>query len=111
MISFETILFTILLILTFISIRKTENSSLSIEKCNYLKGIFAVIVFINHVSTVDDILDPLYTYLALAVVAAFFFISGYGVMSGYIKDNNYLNSFLKKRFIKLILPYMIITRL
>lgn len=40
-------------------------------------------------------------------MATFFFYSGYGLMSSYLKKENYLKSFFNKRIMKVVIPYII----
>ena len=107
--TFQTISFILLVILTIFSFRKKENEILSIENTNILRGIFALCIIIFHVSKEGEPLFFIYDYLGIVVVGAFFFISAFGSMKGYMSRDNYSRSFLINRFTKLIIPYLIIT--
>ena len=107
--TFQTILFILLVILILFSFRKKENEILSIENTNILRGIFALCIIIFHVAKEGEPLFFIYDYLGIVVVGAFFFISAFGSMKGYMNRNNYSRSFLINRFTKLIIPYLIIT--
>lgn len=45
--------------------------------------------------------------IGIIAVATFFFYSGYGLMSSYLKKENYLKSFFSKRIMKVLIPYII----
>lgn len=110
MISFEDIAFVILLILIFLSLRKNDQEDfLNTKNANQLRGIFALLIIIFHIAKDDDLIFPIFDYFAITVVAAFFFISGFGLMKGYINKPNYHVGYLQKRFVKVLLPYIIMT--
>ena len=107
MFSFETLIFIVLMITVLLSIKKDEgNGALSFSNSNHLRGIFALCIMIFHISKEYDILYPVFYYLSQSVVAAFFFLSGYGLMKGYLNKENYHKNYLLNRTIKLFLPYL-----
>lgn len=46
-------------------------------------------------------------YIGFIIVALFFFLSGYGIMAGYIEKTNYLAGFLKRHLLGILIPYWI----
>ncbi|MBQ6334056.1 MAG: acyltransferase family protein [Erysipelotrichaceae bacterium] len=66
-------------------------------------------ILIFHVSKETDLLYPLFSYLSNVVVGAFFFISSYGLTKGYLNDPSYIKAYPMKRFLKVGLPYLIMT--
>lgn len=93
-----------------IQIKKNEEEYLSLEYTKYLKGILALIVVFCHIQY-DRINLPIFkvfNYVGDFAVALFFFLSGYGLMSQYIKKRQeYLKDFLSKRILKLIIIYVV----
>ena len=110
MFSFESLIFILLLILMIISIRKS-NDDLILNRDNSLsiRGIFAACIMIFHISKETDIFFPVFDYLAIVLVGAFFFLSGFGSAKQYLNRDNYWKDYLKNRFFRLILPYLIMT--
>ena len=110
MVTFEMLSFIGLVLLVLLLVKKDDyRSPLSISDLNYLRGIFALLILIFHVSKESDPFYPLFHYFSIVVVGTFFFISGFGLMKGYMKDDCYYDSYPKKRFYKVVLPYLIMT--
>lgn len=89
-----------------------ENNYMSKEYTNCLRGIFAILVVFHHLHQYTELLSGEYIgtilqTLGFLCVAMFFFFSGYGLMFSSDKEN-YINSFLKKRFVPLYLFYVIL---
>ena len=74
-----------------------------------LRGIFALIIMIFHISKETDFFYPLFHYFSITVVGAFFFLSGYGLMTANLNKKQYYKDFLKNRLTKLFLPYLFMT--
>ncbi len=107
MFSFQTLILPILFVLVCLSIRKDRgNHALSMSNTVHLRGIFALCIMIFHISKEEDILYPVFYYLSQSVVSAFFFLSGYGLMKGYLNKEDYRKDYLLKRTVKLFLPYL-----
>ena len=89
MFSFESLIFILLLILMIISIRKS-NDDLILNRDNSLsiRGIFAACIMIFHISKETDIFFSIFDYLAIVLVGAFFFLSGFGSAKQYINRDN-----------------------
>lgn len=107
MFTFETIVFPILLVIIFLSTRNDESSNaLTINNSQHLRGVFALCIMIFHISKETDLLYPVFAYLGITVVGAFFFLSGYGLMKGFLNKPDYHKGYLLKRITKLFLPYL-----
>lgn len=107
MFTFETAVFPILLVIIFLSTRNDETSNaLAINNSQHLRGIFALCIMIFHISKETDLLYPVFAYLGITVVGAFFFLSGYGLMKGFLNKPDYHKGYLLKRITKLFLPYL-----
>ena len=93
-----------------LQINKNEEEYLSLEYTKYLKGILALVVVFCHIQY-DRINLPIFkvfNYVGNFAVALFFFLSGYGLMSQYVKKGNkYLQGFFRKRILKLIIIYLV----
>ena len=80
-----------------------------------LRGVLAMGNVIHHISlrvvdaTPDDSwLFSQFQFWGAPIVAAFFFLSGYGLMVSLIaKGNRYVDGFLKKRLLKIVLPLVL----
>jgi len=76
----------------------------------YLKGILALSIVLHHLSQRTDCGKPFsfFTNIGPEIVAVFFFISGYGLMSSVLaKGNSYFDHFLSKRLWKLCKPFIL----
>lgn len=112
MFTFETFIFIVLFAVTLLSLRRDPDADpLSLSNSLPLRGVFALCIIIFHVAKETDLLFPVFDYLSTTVVAMFFFISGYGLMKSYMKDEHYADHYLKKRFFRLVLPYLFVTML
>jgi len=87
------------------------EGNLSKDKCNCLKGVFAMVVLLHHLKqhsgVFSDYAVPSIIFQAMGYlsVAGFFFISGYGLaISWQKKGKSYIDKFVIKR----ILPFSII---
>ena len=83
------------------------------SKTTLMKAVLPFIIIIHHLS--NHFLDtawihPFY-YAGISVVILFFFISGYGIIASYLKNPHYFDGFFKKRFLKVLLPYLFILAL
>ncbi len=82
---------------------------LSKSNSDCLKGIFAVCVLIHHLYLGSDLLNGTVFGIALSMlgffsIGTFFFLSGYGLMCSYQKNEAYLVNFPRKR----LLPFYIL---
>lgn len=93
--------------------KNLQSCCLSKQKTLYLKGICAVLIVNIHGAINTDIafLEHIKSWGA-PVVSLFLFISGYGLLSSYLaQQNSYLNGFFRKRIWKTAKPYLIATAL
>ena len=80
-----------------------------------LRGVLAMGIVIHHISlrivdaTPDDMwIFSQFQFWGAPIVAVFFFLSGYGLMVSLItKGQEYLDGFLKKRLLKIVLPLVL----
>lgn len=103
------------LILFFLSmfLFKAKLASKSIgftsENSNQAQGIFIALVIIHHISerlTISAINNFTgYGYLAVGV---FFLLSGYGLIKSLKKREDYMQGFLKKKTVVILLPFVLI---
>lgn len=112
---FVDLLIVLLLILAlykckFFKFNEFNSDSLNIKNTDSLKAIFSIVVVFCHLTNVVNsgrlfwIFDSLGTF----AVAVFLFISGYGLMKQHITNDNYANSFIYKRLLKILIPYLIV---
>lgn len=93
-----------------LSVHERENSCLDKTNMNVLKGIACVLVIISHISLQlggKGILT-LTSSVGYLAVGVFFFSSGYGLMYSFINKGNYLKGFIKKRILKILVPFWIV---
>lgn len=86
---------------------------LSKDNSSCIKGIFAVVILIHHITQFNPVDMPNYVHLLVQStgylsVSVFFFFSGYGLSLQYNKNENYLNHFLKHRVLSLYGKYLFI---
>ena len=78
---------------------------------NCCKGIAAIIIMLHHisfrVSNLPVYVKPIW-YIAFPIVGFFFFMSGYGLTCGLLQKKNYLQGFLSKKLLNIIVPYVIV---
>ena len=89
-----------------------EIKYLSKEYTNCLRGIFAILVVIHHLYQYTGLLRQSYLGAILQLcgflsVSVFFFLSGYGLMLS-SKKANYVDQFLRTRFLPLYCFYIIL---
>lgn len=74
------------------------------------RGIAAIFIVLHHISQRITVIKALIVmrYIGFISVAVFFFISGYGLMSGFIYKKDYLKGFLRKRMLKILIPYWMV---
>ena len=78
---------------------------------NCCKGIAAMIIMLHHISfrlsNLSVYVKPIW-YIAFPIVGFFFFMSGYGLTCGLMQKKDYLQGFLSKRLLNIIVPYVIV---
>lgn len=91
-------------------VKRDELAPFDLKHTLPLRGILALLVILGHLDTVvssqTKLLMPF--HMATPAVAVFFFMSGYGLMLSYTKKGErYLNGFVTKSAIKLLIPLVI----
>lgn len=83
---------------------------LSTDSTKAIKGIAAVLIVFHHIAK-DIVINGsliFMRYIGIIMVAIFYFVSGYGLMYNLKNCSNYLDSFLRKRLLNLMIPYWLI---
>ena len=89
---------------------KVHDNFLSLKILNGLKGLASLSILIGHISLDHPKFRIKKLYLTppglgRVYPAFFFFCSGYGLMVSFKKKNNYLNNFIRRRFLSILIPY------
>lgn len=84
--------------------------TLDLTKTLSSRGVLALLVILHHLSyRVNYPPQLLFVPLGAMVVGVFFLMSGYGLEYSFRKKGDgYLDGFLKKKVLKLLLPYMVV---
>lgn len=93
------------------SVTSIRSDYLSIESCNNVRGIAAIIILVHHLSQelTSGVILGSFIRAGYLAVALFFFFSGYGLQKRYMQSpETYANKFLSKRFNKILIPYIVI---
>lgn len=86
-----------------------DNCYLALDNTLPIRGLLAICIVLHHGSgyfTRLSFISPL-RYIGYLVVALFFFLSGYGLTYGLKNKRGYMDGFLKKRLIAVLIPYWI----
>lgn len=109
------VIFSVLLFISMILYRiKLTPISLGFtaSNSNQAQGIFIAVVIIHHISQrltspgIDNFIG--YGYLAVGV---FFLLSGYGLVKSLKKHKGYLQGFIEKKTVAILLPFFLINAL
>ena len=79
-----------------------------------LRGVLAILIVIHHWSkseaaTAAPSIVHQFSVWGNLVVAAFFFLSGYGIMRSFNENRDvYMNGFIGKRTLKILPPFLIV---
>lgn len=103
--------FVILFIIFFgtkISPKGVYNENyLSLKNTNALRGMCALIVAMQHTCAYQhDSFTAPFLYIGFLCTSIFFFLSGYGLMYSTVNKKGYLRSFLRKRLLTVLIPYL-----
>ncbi len=113
---FIYLLFIFLLCLWGIRI-STDEDYLSKERCNSIKGIFILLIFLSHslqyikasgyvFSGIDALTPVIVNYIGQLVVVMFLFYSGYGVATQILsKGEKYVEQMPKRRILNTLLNF------
>lgn len=112
----------LLLILALIKIKPKLNKEfyredyVSIDQTRSINGICIMLILLSHTfakvssgGILDEIYEPMRVFLGQFVVVPFLFYSGYGIMESINRKENYIKTFPKKRFLKIVIQFFIIT--
>ena len=110
------IFFFLILILLFISnihFKKFDRDYLNINNTTIINGLFVVIVFFSHFISYNHGFNKIDLYfvkfigkIGQLMVTTFLFYSGYGIFYKIHKNKKeYIDSFFKKRFLKLLFNF------
>lgn len=105
-------LLLIFIILLGIRVKKVGfyEDYLSKNNTMQLRGILALVVIFHHIEqrVNSGLFFHVFSYVGYLVVALFFFITGYGLMTQYITQKDYLKNFIKLRIPTITIPYLIV---
>ncbi len=104
------LLFLLTIYKSNININNFNTNYMDKSTTTCINGLLIIIVFCSHARgyiQVDDVLNQLCLLLDQLMVTTFLAYSGYGVATSYIKKDNYLDSFIKKRVLPTYLHYAI----
>ena len=105
------IYFLFVLFMIRIASRKEYNEEyLSADNTTALRGIMAIGIVLHHMSerVTGGYLFPQMVHAGYLLVSTFFFLSGYGLIVQYQKrGETYLNGFLRKRLLYLVIVYLL----
>lgn len=80
------------------------------ENTDKMKGISIICIILHHI--VQQILNPgiltPFKGIGYLFVSIFLFLSGYGLMKSYMKKENYLQDFKKRRLMKIYMPFLLV---
>ena len=90
----------------------SKGTYLSLDNTKILRGILAVAIVLHHISEHAHTgrFFPVMVHAGYLIVAVFFFLSGYGLLTSYHKKGrNYLKGFWKKRILYLFIIWFLVS--
>ncbi len=87
-----------------------NNRYLSKNTCTMVRGIVAIIILLHHIvgyTSFGKVIDFGLKNIGASMATIFFFYSGYGLMISLIKKKDYMQGFLRKRILCIVIPYII----
>jgi len=85
---------------------------LSVDSTRSLRGFLAIMAVLQHISerVTDSGFFSILFHVGYMIVALFFFLSGYGLMTQYVKKGRkYFDGFFKNRILYLMIIYLTVT--
>lgn len=77
-----------------------------------VRGVAAIFILFHYLSfkicVEGSIFYNCYAYVGILCVAVFFFYSGYGLTISLRNKKNYMQEFIRKRFLTILVPYLMI---
>ncbi len=87
-----------------------DSTFMTKEKSTMIKGGLALCILLHHILEFTSNSDTIYpVHIGYLFVAAFFWISGYGVRKSLLKKEQYLDGFLAKSISKLYVPFLVVS--
>lgn len=109
--SYSLLALIIILYTLSLTLCRRNVFSLTRDRSTVLKGILSLLIILSHTNFHTDI--PVFktiTNWGGTKVALFFFLSGYGLISSYLRvGSGYMDGFLVKRIWKIVKPLLVIT--
>lgn len=106
----------LVIVLSFCSLRfhtggehnELEIDGFSKENTNAVKGLLALSIVLCHITSRVQYEIPIFSFSAMGYigVGCFFFFSGYALVVS-AKEKQYFERFLPRRFLKILLPYIV----
>ena len=98
----------IIIALLLQSIPFKNKDFLGKENTDSLRGLLVFGIIFTHISAIasSGYNFQNFRYIGTYLVAVYFFLSGYALYFQYENKEGYLNGFLKKRFLKILIPYL-----
>lgn len=88
----------------------------SINQTRSINGICIMLILLSHTfakvsagDVFDKVYEPMRIFLGQFVVVPFLFYSGYGIMESINNKDDYIKTFPKKKFLKIVVQFAIIT--
>lgn len=101
------------LIVYKIKLSSFHKEYVSLDVSNSIKGIFTLLILYSHIRGYCDVKETFggiyYNFIlnkiGQAMVAMFFFYSGYGILYSAARKQNYKETFFRKRFLKILILF------
>lgn len=88
-----------------------NKDSLSMDAMTCLKGVMALFVVLHHLSQKKLFQETgtisVFEHIGFLFVGIFFFTSGYGLYKSFMTKPNYLQNFLKRRILPIVISYYV----
>jgi len=97
--------------LIFYGVKVADNAdtALSLNNTAALRGISAIEIMLGHIGIVTgNVIQFPNRKAGILFVGIFFMLSGYGLAYGYANKAGYLQHFFKKRFLKILIPTVLV---
>lgn len=120
------VIYTLLIVSFIVTSKKASKGNLndgafSLEAMTNLKGVMALCVLCHHISQVSIYQNlnvrsagleklnviPFFESLGFVFVGIFFFTSGFGLYKSFSTKKDYLNGFIKRRILPIVISYYV----
>lgn len=94
----------------FAGFKKCHEDFISLKQSKAIQGICAILIIVHHLAQRLQYAKPLQMFLDAGIlfVGIFFFCSGYGLIKSLRQKPDYLNHFLKKRLVTVLVPFYVV---